>query len=65
MLSYAGRPGRPALQLLVHHDDADREPAYDAGAEQALAKAAEAGWTVVSVRDDWSTVFAEKPVPTS
>jgi phosphoglycolate phosphatase-like HAD superfamily hydrolase len=61
MLSYAGRPGRSALQLLVHHDDPDREPAYDAGAEQALAKTAEAGWTVISVRDDWSTVFAAVP----
>ena len=43
--------------LLVHHDDADREFAYDTGAEHALAEAATRGWTVVSMKDDWATVF--------
>jgi phosphoserine phosphatase len=43
--------------LLVHHDDADREFAYDSGAEQALAEAGRKGWTVVSMKDDWTTVF--------
>jgi hypothetical protein len=42
------------LRVLVLHDDAEREFDYTAGAEQA-AKAE--GWTVVSVKDDWSTVF--------
>ncbi|SDC60034.1 HAD family hydrolase [Rhodococcus tukisamuensis] len=46
-----------ALRLLVHHDDAEREFAYDAGAEDALKAAAAKGWTTVSVRDDWDTVF--------
>ncbi|MFE3023093.1 HAD family hydrolase [Nocardia tengchongensis] len=46
-----------ALRLLVHHDDADREFSYDTGSEQALKAAADKGWTVVSVRDDWATVF--------
>ncbi len=59
MLQFAGGNGRPALQLMVLHDDADREFAYTGGAETALAAAADAGWTVVSMRDDWSTVFAE------
>jgi phosphoglycolate phosphatase-like HAD superfamily hydrolase len=44
--------------LLVHHDDADREFAYDTGTEHALAAAGGQGWTVVSMKDDWSTVFA-------
>jgi phosphoserine phosphatase len=43
--------------LLVHHDDADREFAYDTGAEHALAEAKERGWTVVSMKGDWTTVF--------
>ena len=34
-----------------------REFAYDAGAERALAEAAERRWTVVSVKDDFATVF--------
>jgi hypothetical protein len=45
--------------LLVRHDDAEREFAYTAGADAALAEATERGWTVVSVRDDWSRVFAD------
>lgn len=47
-----------ALRLLVHHDDADREFSYDAGAEEALKAAAEKGWTTVSMCEDWVTVFA-------
>ena len=46
------------LRLLVHHDDATREFAYDTGTEHALEAAQAQGWTVVSMRDDWSTVFA-------
>jgi len=45
------------LQLLVHHDAADREYAYDSGTEKALQVAARDGWTVVSMKDDWTTVF--------
>jgi phosphoserine phosphatase len=45
------------LGLLIHHDDPDREFAYDAGAEHALAEAAKQGWTVVSMKDDFATVF--------
>jgi phosphoserine phosphatase len=43
--------------LLVHHDDAKREYAYDNGAEKALAAAKDKGWTVVSMKNDWKTVF--------
>jgi len=57
MLHFAQHPDRPSLRLLVLHDDEDREFAYTAGAEQALDEAGRHGWTVVSVRDDWSTVF--------
>jgi phosphoserine phosphatase len=58
MLRYAGGRGRPALRLLVLHDDADREFDYTAGAEKSLEQAAREGWTVVSVGNDWETVFA-------
>ncbi len=43
--------------MLVHHDDPDREFAYDAGAEKAMAEAGERGWTIVSVKDDFKQVF--------
>ena len=43
--------------LLILHDDADREFAYTASAEESLALAEQLGWTVVSMRDDWNRVF--------
>ena len=57
MLRFARRPGRDALRLLVLHDDPEREFDYVAGAEDALQRAKERSWTVVSVKDDWATVF--------
>jgi len=58
MLRFAGGPSRPALRLLVLHDDDEREFAYTAGAEKALEAAAAEEWTVVSVKRDWASVFA-------
>ncbi len=43
--------------LLIRHDDAGREFAYDAGSEKALVKAKERGWTVVSMQNDFKVVF--------
>ena len=57
MLRYAGGKGRPALRLLVLHDDEEREFAYTAGAETSLELAEKHGWTVVSIKNDWATVF--------
>jgi len=57
----AGEGARFAL--FVHHDDAQREYAYDRadklqqfnkGWDEAIAK----GWTVVSMKEDWNTVFS-------
>ena len=48
--------------LLVNHDDEEREFAYAQGAETALAKATELGWTVVSMKNDWTTVFGQDAV---
>jgi phosphoserine phosphatase len=59
MLRFAGGRGRPALRLLVLHDDPEREFGYTKGAEEALERARADGWTVVSIRDDWATVFAD------
>jgi hypothetical protein len=39
------------------HDDEDREFAYTAGAEKSLARAERDGLTVVSMKNDWTTVF--------
>jgi hypothetical protein len=48
---------------LVHHDDAEREWAYGAESkigtfsDALMAEAKENGWTVVSMKDDWKTIF--------
>ena len=47
------------LRVLVSHDDADREFAYTAGAEKALQIAKRDDWCVVSMKDDWTTVFRD------
>ena len=57
MMRFARTGGREALRLLVLHDDADREFAYTTGAEDALDRAKTHGWTVVSMKEDWSSVF--------
>jgi phosphoglycolate phosphatase-like HAD superfamily hydrolase len=58
MLAYAGSDSLPALRLLLLHDDAEREFDYTAGAEQALETVNRENWTVVSIKNDWNTVFA-------
>jgi phosphoserine phosphatase len=57
MLDFAQHDNKPFLRLLVLHDDAEREFDYVAGAEQALELAAKGNWTVVSIKNDWTTVF--------
>lgn len=58
MLEYTQAGSAPSLQLLVLHDDAEREFDYVAGAEKALEEAAAKGWAVASIKRDWVSVFA-------
>ena len=53
------------FMLYVHHDDAEREWAYDRDShigrlDKGLDEAAENGWTVVSMKDDWGRIFPEE-----
>jgi phosphoserine phosphatase len=57
MLEFTKHADKPTLRLLVLHDDAEREFDYTSGAEAALARAAMDNWTVVSIKNDWATVF--------
>jgi len=57
MLDFTQQDDKPSLRLLVLHDDAEREFAYTSGAEKALAEAKTRSWTVVSMKDDFKTVF--------
>lgn len=58
MLDFAGGPSLPALQLLVVHDDAEREFDYVAGAEKVIIAAQTKGWTMISMKDDFKVIFA-------
>ena len=58
MLDFTQHPDVSSLRLLVDHDDADREFAYTSDAERALKRAGTREWTVVSMRDDFRTMFA-------
>jgi len=65
MLQYAAGGDGARLMVLVHHDDAVREYAYDRDSkigrlDKALDEALARGWTVVSMRDDWRTIFPPK-----
>ncbi|MFZ1413328.1 MAG: HAD family hydrolase [Defluviicoccus sp.] len=51
--------------LIVHHDDGEREYAYDRDShigrlDKVLDAAPAAGWTVVSMRNDWKMIFPSK-----
>ncbi|MEE4380117.1 MAG: HAD family hydrolase [Candidatus Competibacteraceae bacterium] len=53
------------LGVLVHHDDAEREYAYDREShigrlEKGLDEAEQRGWTVVSMKQDWKQIFPQK-----
>jgi phosphoglycolate phosphatase-like HAD superfamily hydrolase len=57
MLEFTHHQDRPVLRLMVLHDDPQREFEYTSGAEQALDQATASGWTVVSIKNDWGTIF--------
>jgi phosphoserine phosphatase len=65
MLEYATTGLRPSLALVIDHDDEAREYAYagtsftDPHAEPITETAARLGWTTVSMRRDWTTVFGD------
>jgi phosphoserine phosphatase len=54
-------PGK-RLGMIVHHDDAVREFAYDRDShigrlDKALDAAPKEGWHLISMKDDWKTIF--------
>ncbi|MGA1621927.1 MAG: haloacid dehalogenase-like hydrolase [Synechocystis sp.] len=59
MLQYADSNPKPDLELLLHHDDLEREFAYDHGTEKALILAQENDWTVISIKKDFKQVFPD------
>jgi phosphoglycolate phosphatase-like HAD superfamily hydrolase len=65
MLEWTAAGAGARLMMLVHHDDAEREFAYGADSkigtfsDGLLAEAKMSGWTVISMKNDWISVFAQ------
>lgn len=65
MLQWVTAGSGARFALLVHHDDAQREYAYDRAdpmqkLDKAWDEAVAKGWTVVSMKKDWSTIYPTK-----
>jgi hypothetical protein len=63
MLEWTQAGSGARLRMLVHHDDAVREFAYGAESkigtfsDALMAEAKKDDWTVISMKDDWKTIF--------
>jgi haloacid dehalogenase-like hydrolase len=63
MLEWTGAGGGARLMMLVHHDDDVREFAYGAESgigtfsDALMAEAKKSGWPVISMKNDWKTIF--------
>jgi hypothetical protein len=62
MLQWTAAGSGPRFCLYVHHTDAEREWAYDRKShvgqlDKGLDEANSKGWTVVSMKDDWKTIY--------
>jgi hypothetical protein len=62
MLEWTTAGEGPRLGVLVHHDDGDREVAYDRKShigrlDRGLDEAGRRGWVLVSMKDDWRTIY--------
>jgi phosphoglycolate phosphatase-like HAD superfamily hydrolase len=65
MLEYVTTGNGPRLGLILHHDDAEREAAYDRESHfgklaRGLDEAQARGWVLVSMKSDWAVVFPRK-----
>ena len=60
MMEYTLSGEGPSMAILVNHDDAEREYVYMHGTEKAIEDAKTKGWHVVSMKDDFKSVFEKK-----
>ena len=64
MLEWTTAGAGPKLAMLVHHDDATREWAYDRDSHigrlvRGLDEGSQRGWLIVSMKDDWNRIYPE------
>jgi len=65
MLEWVTAGEGPRLGVIVHHDDAIREFAYDRQShfgklDRGLDEAPKRGWTLISMKKDWRRVFGSQ-----
>lgn len=66
MMEWATSGPHPGLAILVHHDDDEREVAYESAAatldeEEPITDVADRlGWLTVSIERDWDRVFPDR-----
>ena len=58
MMGLAAGGQRPFLNLVVLHDDAEREFAYNENATKILGLARARGWITISMKNDFKTIFS-------
>jgi hypothetical protein len=66
MLEWTTSGAGPRLGALVHHDDGEREYAYDRKSsvgklDRGLDEAAKRGWLIISMKNDWKQVYPAPP----
>lgn len=64
MLQYTTAGPGKRLGMIIHHDDADREYAYDRKThvgtlDKAMDDASKEGWHLISMKNDWKRIFPE------
>jgi phosphoserine phosphatase len=64
MLQWTTAGNGKRFGLIVHHDDAEREVAYDRDShigqlDKGLDEGPKLGWTIVSMKDDWKQIYPE------
>ncbi len=62
MLEWTTAGAEARLGMLVHHDDAEREFAYDRKSpigrlDRGLDEGPSRGWSIISIKNDWSKVY--------
>ena len=66
MLEWTAAGSGARFMGIVHHDDAEREWAYDRNShvgklDKALDEGMRRGWTIASMKRDWKKIFAFEP----
>ncbi len=64
MLEWTTAGDGARLGVIIHHNDADREWAYDRGShigglERGLDEAGQRGWLLVNMKNDWNRIYPE------